>query len=168
MPDSLLEDLVKRLSILLAVVPALALTACGGNSPDSGVASAGGGKASAGATAKVSTDPQEARIKYARCLRANGINMPDDPKDIPSGGIVISDRAMAACKRFAPPGKLIDANDPKTYDRFVKLARCMRGHGFDWPDPTPGSLGGPPPDYDGDGNKARWQQSLADCQKGWK
>ncbi|MCW2915902.1 MAG: hypothetical protein JWN52_3970 [Actinomycetia bacterium] len=159
---------MKRPSILLAVVPALALTACGGTSSNTGVASAGGGKVSAGATAKVSTDPQEAQIKYARCLRAHGINMPDNPKDVPSGGLAISDQAEAACKQFQPPGKPIDASDPKTHDRLVKLARCMRGDGFDWPDPAPGSLGGPPPGYDGGSNKAKWQQSLADCQKSWK
>jgi hypothetical protein len=157
---------VKPLSVLL-VVPALALTACGGTSADSGVASAGG-RASAGATATVSTDPQQARVRYARCLRAHGVDMPDDPKDLPAGGLTISDQAEAACGQFQPPGKPLDANDPATRDRFVRLARCMRGHGFDWPDPAPGSLGGPPPDYDGGRDKARWQRSLTDCQKGWK
>jgi hypothetical protein len=147
----------------------LALAGCGGTAAGNGVASAGHGKGSGTPSAAVrsSTDPQEAQLKYARCLREHGVNMPDDPKDLPSGGLAISDTAEKACKKWMQGvGTVLDANDPQTRDRFLKLARCMRAHGIDWPDPQPGSLGGPPPDYDGGDNKPKFDQALKACRQG--
>jgi hypothetical protein len=163
---------VKRPFILL-VVPLLALTACGGNPPDHGIASADGGKASATtrASAGSSLSPDEARLRYARCMRDNGVaTYPDDPKNMPKGGIHLSDKAVNACKKWqqAAAWKVIDGNDPETRDRFLKLARCMRAHGIDWPDPRPGGdLGGPPPDLSGVKDKAKVKTALKDCQRSW-
>jgi len=132
--------------ILLALLTA---TACGGHS-----------------TAAPSADPGEAQIKYARCLRANGLpNYPDDPRKLPSGGIAIPDRAVTACAKLRPPGRTIDPSDPKVRDHFLKLARCMRSHGVDWPDPSPGDLGGPPPDLSGVPDKAKVEAWLKVCNR---
>ncbi|MBC6457218.1 hypothetical protein [Actinomadura sp. HBU206391] len=152
---------MNRVSTLLLTVPMLALTACGGSSGD-GIASAGGGKASASASARASVDPDQAQLRYARCMRENGVAMPDDPRDLPKGGLAIPDKAMKACEEFqkALGGTRIDMNDPETRDRFTKLAQCMRKHGFDFPDPP----NMPPPDFDG-GNKPRFDRSLKDCGK---
>jgi hypothetical protein len=154
---------MKRVSALLAV-PLLALAACGGGSSGDGIASAGGGgaSASASASARPSADQDQARLRYARCMRENGVAMPDDPRDIPKGGLAISDKAMKACEKLAEDmgGKAIGMNDPETRDRFTKVAQCMRKHGFDFPDPP----NMPPPDFDG-GNKPRFDRSMKDCGK---
>jgi hypothetical protein len=160
---------MKRASSLL-FLPLLLVAACGGGRSGDGVASAGGGKASARTRASASLSPEQARLIYARCLRQNGVpDYPDDPKKIPSGGIAIPQHAMEACAQWqkAMGGYTVDPNDPQTRDRFLKLARCMRAHGFDWPDPKPGSLGGPPPDMSGVKNKARMEATMKDCSKSW-
>ncbi|GAA2088121.1 hypothetical protein [Actinomadura alba] len=153
---------MNRVSTLLLAVPLLALAACGGGSSDDGIASAGGAKAgtSASASAGPSADSDQARLRYARCLRENGVPMPDDPKDLPKGGLAIPDKAMKACEQQqkAMGGKRIDMNDPATRDRFTKLARCMREHDFDFPDPP----NMPAPDFDG-GNRPRFEKALKEC-----
>ncbi|HZE30356.1 MAG TPA: hypothetical protein VE198_02830 [Actinoallomurus sp.] len=152
---------MKRASILL-IAPLLALTACGGSPENDGGAAA---RPSSGR----SLAPDQARLRYARCLRENGVpGYPDDPKQIPNG-LTIPERAINACEQWAQAGgaKTLDPNDPQTRDRFLKLARCMRAHGVDWPDPRPGSLGGPPPDLAGVKNKAKVQAALKTCQQTW-
>ncbi|MFI0354513.1 hypothetical protein [Actinomadura sp. 9N407] len=113
---------MKRLSMLL-VVPLLALVACGGGSSGDGAASAAPSDA--------------ANLKYNKCLRENGANMPDDPKDIPQGGVEIPDKAVNACKGLVPPGQTIDMKDPAVRERFARFGKCMRENGFDMPDDAP-------------------------------
>jgi hypothetical protein len=103
-------------------------------------------------------------------MRANGVpDFPDDARDLPKGGLTIPDRAMKACRKWeaALGGKAVDPNDPATRDRFLKLARCMRAHGVDWPDPGGGTLGGPPPDLSGVKDKAKAESALKECQRSW-
>jgi hypothetical protein len=162
---------VKRLSVLFVtpLTALLALTACGGTASDNGVASVGGAKGSAtpSAAGRASMNPQDAKLRYARCLRAHGVNMPDDDKDLPKAGVSIPEAAEKACREWLQGVTVpIDANDPETRDRFLKVARCMRAHGFDWPDPRPGTLGGPPPDYDGGNDKPRFKKTLTGCWPG--
>jgi hypothetical protein len=69
---------------------------------------------------------------------------------------------MKACEQHqkAMGGTRIDMNDPATRDRFTKVAQCMRGYGFDFPDPP----NMPAPDFDG-GNKPRFDRAMKDCVK---
>jgi hypothetical protein len=136
--------------LLVAVPLALALAACGGTTAkDDGVASANGGAASADPTASPSakTDPQQAALKFAKCMREHGIDMPDPKMD--EGGLQISlprgvtpekaEKAQKACAHLMesaiPEGEKPSAED---YDQMVKFAQCMREHGIDMPDPKPG------------------------------
>lgn len=160
---------MKRVSIFL-IGSLLALTACGGGNDGGGVASANSGAASAkpGASSRASLAPDQAQLKYAQCIRDNGVpNYPDDPKKIPNG-FFIPEKAVKACEKWAQAagGQTLDPNDPHTRDRFLKLAQCMRAHGIDWPDPKPGSFGGPPPDLSGT-NKPKVRAALKICQKDW-
>jgi hypothetical protein len=141
-----------RHALILAAL--LAFTACGGGP--------------SGGHAGRSQSPEEGRLRLARCMRENGVpRYPDDPRNLPEGGLTIPDRAMKACRKWAVPAGAtpIDPNDPATRDRFLKLARCMRAHGVDWPDPSPGGLGGPPPDLSGVPDRAKVQAALKECQR---
>jgi hypothetical protein len=133
---------------LVAVVPAVfGLTACGGKAGNDGVASANGGKAKASASASPSQslDPQDAALKFAQCMRQNGVDMPDPDS---SGRIQIRankgnqatvQAAMKKCQHFMQAGgKLGNPDDPKVRDQMLKFAQCMRQHGVDVPDPQPG------------------------------
>ncbi|WP_067824287.1 hypothetical protein [Actinomadura kijaniata] len=133
-----------RVRMLIVGVVALAsVAACGGKKDGDGVASAGGpGK---GASASPSLKPEDARLKFAQCMRQNGVDMPD-----PSGerGVQIKSRkgdegkTEAAMKKCQPilkaGGEMPDINDPKMHDQMVRFAQCMRQNGVDMPDPKPG------------------------------
>jgi hypothetical protein len=141
---------VKRVLILIPVAGALLASACGGG---------GDGKSSTAAQASPDTWP-----RYAKCLREHGVDMPDDPKKMPANGVTITDKAQAACKGLAPQGKAIDMKDPATREKFTRVARCMRKHGIDMPDPNADGSNMPAPNWDG-GNKAKFDAAMKVCGK---
>jgi hypothetical protein len=134
--------------ILAAVAGALALGGCGsGNNPNGGAASGNGqDKAFEGA------------LKFAKCMRDHGVDMPD-PKREANGGISLSGppggartkiddpkmkAAQSACQKYMENGggpPLDPAQQAKLQDAFVAYAGCMRGKGIDMPDPKVGSHG---------------------------
>jgi hypothetical protein len=134
----------------------LALAGCGQQqSPKNKVASAGGTttpSSTAGAAADKLTDQQRA-VKFAQCMRAHGVNMPD-PKFSDGGrGVSISiprgvskekvDKAQAACKQYLPNGGEPPKVDPKITEQLRKFAQCMRAHGVPkFPDPQTSNGGG--------------------------
>lgn len=131
----------KHVSKLLAVPLLLPMVACGTPPGDQGIAGAGGAKSTApSASASPSVDPGTARLRWARCLREQGVGMPDDPKDLPEGGLAIPEKAEQACRRHRPQGRTIDMDDPEVRDRFARFAACMRKHGFDMPDNAPPNI----------------------------
>jgi hypothetical protein len=141
------ESMSIRTVALIAVIPAVfGLAACGADGGDDGVASAAGGGGTASASPSQSLDPEEARLKFAQCMRQHGIDMPDPDG---SGKVTIKGRpgdegkmqaAMKACQHFQQQagGRLGNPNDPKVRDQMLKFAQCMRQHGINVPDPQPG------------------------------
>ncbi|MEU5879447.1 hypothetical protein [Spirillospora sp. NPDC047279] len=125
---------------------ALLVSGCGDDGGGSGVASAGGG-ASVSASPSKSLSAEEADLKFAQCMRANGINVPDpkpgtDRRDIRLGGKGVDrgklEAAMKECRVYLEAGgKLPDMKDPKVRDQATKFAQCMREHGVNMPDPGP-------------------------------
>lgn len=134
----------KTVATLLAV-PALllAFTACAAN-PGSGSGSGGGGSSESAHSAR-----ETWQLKFAQCMRDNGVDMPD-----PSGSGTAAfsvddsnqDAMMAAsdtCQKkvgtpppFSPEEKKeMEANMQKA---MLKTAKCYRDSGFDVPDPRPG------------------------------
>ncbi|WP_165959225.1 hypothetical protein [Actinomadura sp. KC345] len=102
----------RRLAALL-VVPALALTACGGDggpepsppaqpapgTPSVAPSGAGGGTGGPGATPGA---PSAARSKivndFVACMRKHGVDIPDDPRDwTPDGQDADTQKALMAC-----------------------------------------------------------------------
>ncbi|WP_329619412.1 hypothetical protein OG357_01925 [Streptomyces sp. NBC_01255] len=124
---------------------ALTLTACGsGADGGGGVTSANGGTKSATSSAAPGLSRDETNVRYARCLRQQGLDVAD-PK--PGQGIGLSidgsnkekaDKAMEACRSVAPPAPA-DQSDSKDRKAMLDLARCMRENGVaDFADPKEG------------------------------
>jgi hypothetical protein len=159
----------------LLLVLALAVAACGGGGGKSdGVASLGDGEATATTTSPGgSSDPQQAALAYAKCMRQHGINMPDPKIDANEGvGSVLPEgvspedpkfkAAQEACKQYTPGGGQPPKLSPQQQQQLVAFARCMRQHGIDMPDPEPG--GGL--DLRGvDSDTPKFQAAQQACQK---
>ncbi|WP_148269292.1 hypothetical protein [Streptosporangium roseum] len=121
----------------VAIASLAALTACGQAGSD-GAASVTGATPSA----SPSTSPQADGLKFARCMRENGVDMPDPE---PGGDAVIIrgkinkknlERASRACEKYSPtgPGKRTVATR-EFQDAILGFARCMRENGAEVEDP---------------------------------
>ncbi|MEO3748733.1 hypothetical protein [Plantactinospora sp. B5E13] len=146
--------------ILVAVavaIPVLGVAACGSD-----------GETAPQATASAA-NPDDQRLAYVRCMRENGVDMPEDenatgfPK--PAGGEAAMRAAEEACRPFAPPKIGGAANDPAAQDRLIQLARCLRERGIEVPDPQPGEGLRMPP---GSADSERAKQAIAECSKSGK
>jgi hypothetical protein len=135
---------------VLALVPALALGlgACGKD----------GKGATGSATAKAASDADKMR-QFAKCMRDNGINMPDPqvdskgnvsmkiegPKAGAGGNPDQLDGKMKAaeakCKHLQPNGGKPKKLNPEELAKMRALAKCMREHGVNMPDPDPNGGG---------------------------
>jgi hypothetical protein len=132
---------MSRKSWLLAVLALAALigAGCGGN--DSG----GGGNAAAAT--------QEKAVKFAQCMRENGVSQFPDPDA--SGNLTIDgvvngsgidpdgptwQQAIDACKDLQPPGFTGGGERSSSQqDAALQFAQCIRENGVaDFPDPAPG------------------------------
>lgn len=141
-------------AVLLAILAAIAISACGSSSSSTtstSLAAAGTGVAS-GSTARY-----QARLNLAKCLRSHGLNVPDpSPGGGPGGGGGLFrtirsypqaqvQAAMKACQQYLRGsfafGNANPAQVAQFRQQFVKFAECMRSHGIDIPDPTTGSGG---------------------------
>jgi hypothetical protein len=105
-------------------------------------------------------------VKYAQCLRGQGINASDPPpgkdafslnaRGVPKEKL---EAAMKACKKYRPQERQPTAED---LEKMRKTAACLRGNGVDASDPTtadPGiRVGSAPPGKDLDA-------IMAACQK---
>jgi hypothetical protein len=158
---------VTRLAATLLTVAAAGLAACGG-----------GGES--GASGLSRADAQDAGVKFARCMRRHGIDVPDPRAG--AGGVrslaLTRDqhpqpgfaKARDACRRYLDgiASKVSDDQRQQIMDARLDLARCMRSKGFDVPDPRPGAAlgtgGGPLGDLDLD--DPRVAKALSACSKG--
>ncbi|MEU0884970.1 hypothetical protein ABZ345_40795 [Lentzea sp. NPDC005914] len=119
----------KSIALLFALL--LALTACGGKPADS----------------EAKKDDKGDMVKFAQCMRDNGVEMPD-PKDDGQGHVAIEavpggeapdmekmNAAHEACKKFLPNGGEFKPPSPEEQDKMRQQAKCMRDKGYNWPDP---------------------------------
>jgi hypothetical protein len=116
----------------LGLVLALGLAGCGGGGNDEFAANGG-------------PDAKEASVKFAQCMRDNGIPNFPDPEvddsghlhiDLPRG---VSDSArkaaQAKCEKYLP-GAPAGAADQEQIEAMRKHSQCMRENGIPgWPDP---------------------------------
>jgi hypothetical protein len=96
-----------------------------------------------GATTQLTA--QEKAVKFAECMRANGVpHFPDpDAKGEFDFGVDVSRDvfvgAVRACKALQPPGSLSARRTPKQQAATLRFAQCVRDHGVkDFPDPVNG------------------------------
>ncbi|TYB57231.1 hypothetical protein FXF51_41145 [Nonomuraea sp. PA05] len=136
----------RRVSSALVTAPfalTLLLTGCGsGEGGGADVASVSGGAGDkAVASAQPSADSQDKALKFAQCMRENGIDMPDPDS---SGKMAMTfdapqekvQAAEEACRQYAPSGGQQIRDDPQMAENLRKLARCMRDNGVEaYPDP---------------------------------
>jgi hypothetical protein len=172
--------------VVLAAV--LALAACGGESGSPEVASLGGGSTQGGTTTEASSeDPQEVVLAYTKCMRAEGIDLPDpDFSNGPRGGFRIQlgpggvdpdDPKFRAAREKCEPilATLRQQFDPERQEEFqeaaLAFAKCMREHGIDIPDPDfsggqPGGRGGAGGPFGGAGvdrDDPKFRTAMAAC-----
>jgi hypothetical protein len=149
----------RRVAGLAATAPlllALVLAGCAKDTKGNGVASAGGpASASAAPTATASLSPQEAALKFAACMRENGVPMEDPEVDGegrvniriggPDSGPMDQAKVEAAqkkCEQYSPFGeKSTGQRDPQMEENARKMAQCMRDNGVEkFPDPDGGRM----------------------------
>jgi hypothetical protein len=150
----------------------LLLAACGGD----------GGTPTAGSSRQ---ELRDAALKYAQCMRKHGVDMPDPQFN--GGGMSMQiggpgtaripkatlDTAQRACRKImedVKPPSMSKEDQAKAREAGLKMARCMRAHGIDFPDPQFGKggeirqkIGGPGSDINP--QDPRFQQAMTACQK---
>lgn len=111
---------------------------------------------SAAATSPAATVPASnvsQGVKFAQCMRSNGVgNFPDPSASgqftidaIANGsGVDIKSaafqQALSACRPLEPPGFTGTARSPQQQEAALEFARCVRDNGVaDFPDPSPDS-----------------------------
>jgi hypothetical protein len=124
--------------LALGLLLVVALTGCGKK--------AGNGVATAGATASSSAgqlSDRDKAVKYAQCLRDNGIQVSDPENGQPPAiekGTASDEKvkaAMDACKQYQPTAQTRKL-DTQQLSKLREVAKCMRQHGYpNFPDPDP-------------------------------
>jgi hypothetical protein len=139
---------IKR-ALAVGLLVALATAGCGKASDDgNGVATAGksGDPGTSSAPAGGGNEHDDA-LKYAKCMRENGVPNFPDPKigengeaslDLPEGADPAkAEAADKTCKKLLPNGGEPKKVDAETLAKMTKYAECMRANGVPkFPDPT--------------------------------
>jgi hypothetical protein len=125
------------------VIPALvlAVTACG-TAKGSDIPTANGASTGASAAASLSSEEiQQRAIKFAQCMREQGIDMPDPSAD----DVRVDDNAVnqdkmnaatEACRQYMPSGGELRKPSTEEIENSRKFSQCMREHGLaNFPDP---------------------------------
>jgi hypothetical protein len=133
---------------MLAVIIAGCSNGSAGNgntrtTSSSGTANSSGSSSSTAASHTSTATPREKAVKYAACMRTNGVPDLPDPKAsgaFPAFGVSVSpavwDKALGACEALKPPGSLSARLSPAQQSAALKFAQCMRDNGVkDFPDP---------------------------------
>ena len=140
--------------ILATLAIAAVAAACSGAAAGPSVASLADPEASGSPTPSASAlTPQDAALAYARCMRENGIDMPDPiVSDDGEGRVSISQgarpddniskedflEAEEECRHHMAAA-MPDAGPPlsaEDMDKMLAFAQCMREHGIPMEDPT--------------------------------
>jgi hypothetical protein len=112
---------------------------------------AGCGSASAGGGNNSTATARDKAVKFAECMRTNGVSGFPDPdasgqltidavangSSIDTNGAAFK-QALSACKGLEPPGFTGPQVTPQLRTARLRFAQCVRDHGVpDFPDPSP-------------------------------
>ena len=131
---------LRPLAALALTAMVALISACGSNAPSQ---TGTGGSNTAANLAKA--------VKFAQCMRANGVPAFPDPDasgqltidGVANGSSVDTSspaftQAISACKDLEPAGFMGHQRSPEQQKVALKFAQCMRDNGVpDFPDPTP-------------------------------
>ncbi|GAB3870138.1 hypothetical protein GCM10029964_004030 [Kibdelosporangium lantanae] len=164
-----------RRLLLVAAATMVALTACGstggGDDDVASINKPGDNKPSGTADPAAGKSDEDRMRDFAKCMRDHGVDMPDPE---PNGGPAVRamqadgadgekmNKANEACKELLPNGGKPKPLSPEDLDKQRKLAKCMRDHGINMPDPDPSgqmgmTIGGPDSDPD------KMDKAMKDC-----
>jgi hypothetical protein len=135
----------------LGVLATVALISAIGAACGSHAASETGTAGSSGSGTGSANTAREKGVRFADCMRDNGVSAFPDPDT--SGELTIDavangssldtnsaafKKAISACKDLQPPGFIGHKRSASKQESALKFAQCMRDSGVrDFPDPTP-------------------------------
>jgi hypothetical protein len=110
----------------------------------------GGGDGTPAAARSDESKRREAAVKFAECMREQGIDFPDPGSggEVKIGGdaspeeLRAAEEACAELREDIKPPELSEEQQQEFKDAALAHARCMREHGIDFPDPTFSEDGG--------------------------
>jgi hypothetical protein len=133
----------KRGALVALAMVALIGAGCSNGSAENGSTGTGSSGGNKNAT------NGDKSLKFADCMRENGVTEFPDPKNAASDQEVVEGikaleqssaawkKAMGACKDLRPPGFLGGKASPQEMKPRLKFAQCMRDNGVeDFPDPA--------------------------------
>jgi hypothetical protein len=135
---------LRPLGALALIAMVGSISACGSSAPaEAGTGTGSGGNNTAGNAQKA--------VKFARCMRSNGVSQFPDPSA--SGKLTIDavangssldtsapafKQAISACKNLEPAGFMGSKRSSQQQSAALKFAECIRASGVkDFPDPIP-------------------------------
>jgi hypothetical protein len=134
----------RPLAALALIAMVAMISACGSTTPaGTGSGSSGGNNTAANA---------EKAVKFAKCMRSNGVSAFPDPgasgkftiDAIANGSSLDTStpaftQAVSACKNLEPAGFMGSKRSPQQMQASLKFAQCIRENGVkDFPDPVNG------------------------------
>jgi hypothetical protein len=131
---------VRRKTWAVAALAMVALTGAG----------CGGTESSGGTGGNKNATVRDRAVKFAECMRANGVSAFPDPNAsgeltidaVANGSLVDTSsvaftRALTACKDLEPPGFTGETRSPEQQEAALEFAQCIRDNGVkDFPDPA--------------------------------
>jgi hypothetical protein len=137
------------LAALALIAMGALISACGSTAP----ASTGSGSSdSSGGGGGPTATAHERGVKFAKCMRSNGVSEFPDPGA--SGKLTVDaiangssldtstpafKQAISACKNLEPAGFMGSRRSSQQQDTALKFAQCIRANGVpDFPDPVNG------------------------------
>jgi hypothetical protein len=149
----------------------VALTACGSDGGgDEKVASLNSGEQKPSADPAANKSDEDKMRDFTKCMREHGVNMPepDEQGQVAIEGRTSGDdmdkmtKADEACRTLLPNGGKPQPLSPEDLDKQRKLAKCMREHGIDMPDPDPNNPG-MTMSVGADADKDKMDKAMKDC-----
>jgi hypothetical protein len=166
----------RMIPVLLAgAALALTLTACESDGTGGVATAASGNAAKPTSSTGIELADNEAQLKFAKCMREQGVDMEDPQSDggtstiqLPRGSTQAErEKILAAaeeCKSHLPNGGAGLDLDQEQVDKIRTLAQCMRANGYpEFPDPD--SAGRVQLPAGTDPEDPRLKQALSKCRE---